>query len=133
MFEADTVWKYSMSDRLKFGPGAAAELPYEITSRDCESVLIITNNGVRDAGIIDDVTSRFPDHLSYDLFAEVEPDPSAELMERAGRVARDLGPIRSRLILRDRMNWSEVCCSAGERNRSLTMITKSMPASERSR
>ena len=67
MFEADTVWKYSMSDRLKFGPGAAAELPYEIMSRDCESVLIITNNGVRDAGIIDDVVEF--DELAGDLSA----------------------------------------------------------------
>lgn len=92
MFEKDTVWEYSITDHLKFGPGAAAELPHEITARDGERVLIVTDDGVRDAGIIEEVTSRFPDAISYEIFSDVEPDPSAELMAQAGRFATDVDP-----------------------------------------
>lgn len=92
MFEADTIWEYSMTDRLKFGEGAAMELPHEITTRDAESVLVITDEGVEAAGIIDELVEGFPEDVDYEVFAEVEPDPSAELMERAGRFASDYDP-----------------------------------------
>lgn len=92
MFEADTVWEYSMADRLKFGPGAVAELRHELATSGCETVLVVTDAGVRDAGVIDEVTSNFPSDVEYEVFSDVEPDPSAALMQRAGRVASELDP-----------------------------------------
>lgn len=92
MFEADSVWEYSMTDRLKFGEGAAKELPHEVTARDAESVLVITDEGVQAAGIIDGIVERFPADVDYEVFADVEPDPSAALMEQAGRVASEFNP-----------------------------------------
>lgn len=92
MFEADSVWEYSMTDRLKFGEGAAMELPHELTTRNSESVLVITDEGVKEAGIVDDIVEQFPAKVDYEVFAEVEPDPSAAIMERAGRVASEFDP-----------------------------------------
>ena len=40
MFETDSVWEYSMADRLKFGPGAVQELPAEIERLEGGTVLI---------------------------------------------------------------------------------------------
>jgi len=92
VFEKDTVWEYSMADRLKFGPGAAEELRHEVEVRGCETVLVVTDDGVREAGVVDEVTGTFPDDVEYEVFAEVEPDPSAALMQRAGEYAGEFGP-----------------------------------------
>jgi alcohol dehydrogenase class IV len=92
MFEPDSVWEYSMADRLKFGPGAARELPHELADREAETVLIVTDEGVREAGIVADVVEGFPDHVEYDVFPDVEPDPPAPLFERAGRYAEEVDP-----------------------------------------
>jgi alcohol dehydrogenase class IV len=92
MFEADSVWEYSMADRLKFGPGAVAELPEEIRALGGESVLLVTDEGVREAGILDSVVEAFPPGLEYDVFDEAESDPPAELFVRAGRYAEEVDP-----------------------------------------
>jgi alcohol dehydrogenase class IV len=92
MFEADSVWEYSMADRLKFGPGAVAELPEEIRALGGESVLLVTDEGVREAGILDSVVEAFPPGLEYDVFDETESDPPAELFVRAGRYAEEVDP-----------------------------------------
>jgi len=92
VFEKDTVWEYSMADRLKFGSGAVEELHHEITTRGCETILVVTDDGVREAGVIDEVTNTFPNDVEYEVFADVEPDPSAALMQRAGQFANEVDP-----------------------------------------
>ncbi|PSP45274.1 alcohol dehydrogenase [Halobacteriales archaeon QH_6_66_25] len=92
MFEEDQVWEYSMADRLKFGPGAVRELPAEIERLGGGTVLIVTDEGVRDAGIVDTVVETFPADLRYEIFDDVEPDPSAALFDRAARYADEVDP-----------------------------------------
>ena len=92
MFETDTVWEFSMANRVKFGTNAVTELPTEIRSFDGESVLLITDSGIQDAGIIDRITDQFPTGLEYNIFADVEPDPAADVFESAVSYARDVRP-----------------------------------------
>jgi len=92
MFRADSVWEYSMADRLTFGPGAVAELPAELERRGADRVLVVTDEGVRDAGILETLVEEFPSDLRYEVFDDVEPDPSAALFERAGRYAAEIEP-----------------------------------------
>ena len=92
MFEEDQVWEYSMADRLKFGPGAVRELPAEIERLGGGTVMIVTDEGVRDAGIVDTVVETFPADLRYEVFDDVEPDPSAALFDRAARYADEVDP-----------------------------------------
>jgi alcohol dehydrogenase class IV len=92
MFEADTVWEYSTADRLTFGPGAVAELPNEIGQLGGEQVLVVTDEGVREAGIVEEVVEQFPERIECDVFDDVESDPPAELFVRAGRYAEEVDP-----------------------------------------
>jgi len=92
MFEPDRTWEYSTTDRITFGPGAVTELGAELDSWGVESVLIVTDEGIEDAGIVDAVVRTFSPGMSYELFTAVEPDPSRELFERAGAVATDVDP-----------------------------------------
>ena len=81
-----------MADRLKFGPGAVRELPAEIERLGGGTVLIVTDEGVRDAGIVDTAVETFPADLRYEIFDDVEPDPSAALFDRAARYADEVDP-----------------------------------------
>ncbi len=92
MFEADSVWEYTMADRLKFGPGAVRELPDELANWEVDSVLVVTDEGVIEAGILDTVVEQFQSELDLELFDGVESDPSASLIERAGRYAAEVDP-----------------------------------------
>ena len=92
MFESDSVWEYSTADRIKFGPGAAAELPHELDSRDAERVLIVTDDGVQEAGIVDAVVGPLPDDVTCEVFADVEPDPAVEIFEQAAAFAAEFEP-----------------------------------------
>lgn len=92
MFKEDMIWEFSMTDRLKFGIDAANELGDEVAAHDADSVLIVTDDGVMEAGIIDEIIGILPTGIEYDVFSEVESDPSAALMERAGRYAQEFDP-----------------------------------------
>lgn len=92
MFEAETVWEFSMADRVTFGTGAVEELGAEFEADDRRSALVVTDEGVQAAGIVDDVVSALPADVDFDVFADVEPDPSAAVFEAAVDFARDVDP-----------------------------------------
>lgn len=92
MFEAETVWEFSMADRVTFGTGAVEELGAEFEADDRHSALVVTDEGVQAAGIVDEVVSALPSDVVCDVFADVEPDPSAAVFEAAVEFARDVDP-----------------------------------------
>lgn len=92
MFQADSIWEYSTADRIKFGPGAVEELPNEITALDGDRVLVVTDEGVQAAGIVDGVVGSLPDDVEHEVFAGVEPDPPVEVFERAAAFADEVEP-----------------------------------------
>ena len=92
MFDTDSVWEYSTADRLKFGPGAVTELPHEIERMGGERVLLVTDEGVREAGVLETVTEQLPGSMTYDVFDDVESDPPSELFVRAGEYAAETDP-----------------------------------------
>lgn len=92
MFEAETVWEFSMADRAKFGNGSIRELGDELEHRDARSAVIITDEGVQEAGIAEQVIEALPSTVEQDVFTGVEPDPSVAVYERAVEFTRDLDP-----------------------------------------
>jgi alcohol dehydrogenase class IV len=92
MFEAETVWEFSMADRVKFGTGAIDELADELRDRGGESALIVTDEGVTEAGIADRVVDSLPSDVDHTVFTGVEPDPSVDVYESAVAFARDFDP-----------------------------------------
>lgn len=92
MFESETVWGFSMVDRVKFGSGAITELSAEIEERESDSVLVVTDEGVEAAGIVEEVVSNLPGSTEYAVFSDVEPDPSVAVFESAVSFAREVDP-----------------------------------------
>lgn len=93
MYEPDSVWEFDTADRVKFGNGAAEELPDEVSLRNGSSVLFVMDEGVKDAGVLDYLAAQFDDtDVDIDAFTDVEPDPSEAVFESAVEYAREVDP-----------------------------------------
>ncbi|MGM0718333.1 MAG: iron-containing alcohol dehydrogenase, partial [Halobacteriota archaeon] len=92
MFEAETVWEFSMADRVKFGTGAIHELAAELIDLDCSAAMVVTDEGVLAAGIADEVIAALPDDAEHAVFSDVEPDPSIDVYEAAAEFASEFDP-----------------------------------------
>ncbi|WP_435365701.1 hydroxyacid-oxoacid transhydrogenase [Haloarchaeobius sp. DYHT-AS-18] len=92
MFESETVWEFSMADSVKFGTNAVEELPDEIDNWDGDTALIVTDEGVKTAGVVDQIRDQFPASMDVSVFAGVEPDPSLAVFEEAIEIAGEVEP-----------------------------------------
>jgi alcohol dehydrogenase class IV len=93
MYQPDSVWEFDTADRLKFGTGAADELPEAVSLHDGQSLLFVSDAGVVDAGILDHLTALFEGtDVAVDSFTGVEPDPSVDVFEAAVEYAREVDP-----------------------------------------
>lgn len=75
MYQPDSVWEFATADRIKFGRGAVTELGDELATRGVEGLLIVTDEQLRAAGVVDSVLDALPGGVTVDVFDGVEPDP----------------------------------------------------------
>lgn len=75
MHHPDSVWEFSTADRIKFGRRAAAELGDELAARGVEGLLVVTDEQLREAGVVDTVLDSVGEGMTVDVFDGVEPDP----------------------------------------------------------
>ncbi|WP_254525681.1 hydroxyacid-oxoacid transhydrogenase [Natrinema caseinilyticum] len=92
MYESDTVWEFAVADHVKFGNGATEELGDEVATRNVSSVLIVTDEQLREAGVVDTVRASVPDDVDVDVFDGVEPDPDVDVYESAIETATEIDP-----------------------------------------
>ena len=91
MYDPDRVWEFTMTDEVRFGAGAVEELSSVLSTHGITSVLIVTDSGVQDAGIVDHLICTL-DGIAYDVFDGVEPDPSHRVFTQAIEVAEEVQP-----------------------------------------
>lgn len=92
MYDQETVWEFEMVDRVKFGNDASRELQATLDSLDAESVLFITDDGLEDAGVIEQLTGVLDDQMTVDVYSDVNPDPAVPDFTDAVDRARDVEP-----------------------------------------
>ncbi|THE64114.1 iron-containing alcohol dehydrogenase [Salinadaptatus halalkaliphilus] len=92
MYESDTVWEFSITDRITFGMGASSELGDDLLARDASSLLVITDDELRDAGVVETALESVPEETAVSVFEGVEPDPGLDIYEAAIEAARECGP-----------------------------------------
>jgi len=80
---------FDLPTRIEFGVNAQEHLP-KVTSRlGFNYPMIVTDNGVRRAGLIDDLLSCMDDlHIPHEIFEDIEPNPKDYNVDRG--VARIL-------------------------------------------
>lgn len=91
-FTGETVWEFTTAGTIRFGEGAAEELPAVLRERDADSALFVTDPGVVDAGILEPLADSLADEADISVFDGVEPDPPIDAFEEAVRTARAVDP-----------------------------------------
>ncbi|MGE5255165.1 MAG: iron-containing alcohol dehydrogenase [Hyphomicrobiales bacterium] len=79
--------------RITFGCGSLENLSNEVKRVNGSRVLVVTDPGLKSAGIVDAVTAMLDKaRLDYKVFAEVEPDPRVEVALASADAAKAYGP-----------------------------------------
>lgn len=82
MFQVDTVWEFKIAGRIKFGLGAAEELLDELKGFPGEKAILITDQGIKKAGILDYIRSIIK-NFDVSIFDQVAADPDLKNFEDA--------------------------------------------------
>lgn len=91
LYTPESVWELSITPNVTNGVGAVEELDAIGGEFDAESALLVTDPGLVEAGIVDDVTATL-DSLEYTLFDGVDPDPGIDVFETAIAEANAVDP-----------------------------------------
>jgi alcohol dehydrogenase len=89
---ADRQIEIVLRNRVLFGVGAITRLPEVVAHAGGSRVFVVTDPGVRRAGIVDPILGGFAAAgLEAGVFDEVEPNPAAATIERGASALRDFG------------------------------------------
>jgi alcohol dehydrogenase class IV len=88
-----TTWRFSTSDEILFGAGAAAQTGVEAAQRGFARALIVTDQRLIDAGVSAlVVNSLHASGIAVDVFAGGVPEPSDSIVDAAADAARAAKP-----------------------------------------
>jgi alcohol dehydrogenase class IV len=76
---------------VDFGPGAVARIPGHLAAQGARRVLVVTDRGLRAAGVVDAVTAPvLAAGVAVEVFDDVAGNPAVDLVERGAEHARAL-------------------------------------------
>jgi alcohol dehydrogenase len=82
--------RFQVPTKIIFGPGTIAQLKEIVEAElQAEKPFFVTDKGIRESGIADEVTSSFPD---IPIFDAIEQNPKHPTIDRSGEMARELKP-----------------------------------------
>lgn len=86
------TFSFEMPTRIEYALGAVKRLPSEVAALGAEKVLVVTDKGVRKAGL----DARIADLLTgagvaFRVYDGVEPNPKDRNVEEGARLAREFG------------------------------------------
>lgn len=85
----DQNWIFRTTPRIIFGCGTVAQAGAEVKRLGAKRALVVTDPGIKAAGISDTVEKSIRDAgIGVAMFGEVEPDPRIEIVEKCLAVAR---------------------------------------------
>lgn len=83
---------YEIPTRIIGGPNVIARLPAELDRYGVGNPLVITDRGIRDAGILDIIVAQLPGRPSpVAVFDGIESDPTTDSVEAAARLIDEGG------------------------------------------
>jgi alcohol dehydrogenase len=87
------VQSFETVRRVVFGAGAVESLPDEINRVKGSRVLVVTDPGLKSAGVLDQLTGVLERaKITFGVYAEVEPDPRMEVALASADAARAFDP-----------------------------------------
>jgi len=92
LYRAETVWDFSTPSKIKFGEGASLELSEEAKMFGASRIIFVTDEGVKKAGIVDEVVNSLDKDLEHEVYDRVEPEPSLSVFEDTLEAFRSFKP-----------------------------------------
>jgi len=86
------VYTYKMPTELFFGNGSVAQTGTKIQELGLKKVFLVTDKGVLDAGILGDLEKSLKEAgIAYDIFSDVEPEPTIQGVEAGTKLLESFG------------------------------------------
>ena len=83
--------KFVLNETSIFGRGARTELPAEIKARGYKQVLLVTDNGLVECGLINKVTEILKEaEINYTLYSEIKPNPTIKNVVEGYEICKDI-------------------------------------------
>ncbi|MFB6108235.1 MAG: iron-containing alcohol dehydrogenase family protein [Haloplanus sp.] len=84
--------EWNVPNRVVFGRGAAAEVGSYVEELGAERPLVVTDEGVREAGVLDSVLDSLEETgKAYEIFDGVRPDPTDVIVHEAAEAFEEAG------------------------------------------
>ena len=83
----EIFFSFELPTRILFGIGALGNLRLELDTRGWKSVLVVTDQGVRKAGLLDALTAQL-EGLDYAVYDGILPNPTVQCIENALALAQ---------------------------------------------
>jgi alcohol dehydrogenase len=87
-----STWTFNSAGQILFGSGAIRQLPEVLRRLQLRRVLIVTDEVLLKAGIVDEVRQAIGDSFASELFTGGEPEPSLRAAEACIGFAREFKP-----------------------------------------
>lgn len=85
-------FSFTLPTKIVYGPGCIGSLIDELTLNNGKRPIIVTDKGVRNAGILDKITFLLEQNKTeYIVYDGVEPNPKDVNVEEGARIAREFG------------------------------------------
>lgn len=86
------IYTYKLPTELFFGGGAALQTGEKVRELGLSTVLLVTDRGVLEAGILGGLEKSLSDSgISYTVFSEVEPEPTIQGIEAGTKMLKESG------------------------------------------
>ena len=83
------AYRVTLPQQISFGPGSVSTLANEINQRKVDRILVVTDPGVYQAGLIEPVEDQLSQtKLLFDVFSEAEQEPTFSGLDM---IAKELG------------------------------------------
>ncbi|MFZ7133262.1 MAG: iron-containing alcohol dehydrogenase [Eubacteriales bacterium] len=85
-------YTFGIPTQIEFGIGSIKKIPTIIQSYNRKNVMVITDQGVVHAGILNKITEHLEqENINYSIFDKVESDPSTKVIEEIYGMAKEIG------------------------------------------
>jgi alcohol dehydrogenase len=86
-------FSFELPTRIEYGVGAATRLAGIIKALDAESILVITDKGIGDSGLLGRIFNLLDaDNVAWKVFDNVEPNPKDYNVQEGAEMAMQLEP-----------------------------------------
>ncbi|ARK28652.1 iron-containing alcohol dehydrogenase [Halalkalibacter krulwichiae] len=85
------VFSYELPTEIVFGINSIEQLSQKVRGLQGNRVLVITDPGVKDAGILDKLIKQIDADISFDTFWDIEREPDVKTIRNATEKAKEFG------------------------------------------